>query len=201
MGANVYLESVASFGYKTEAAATAIVRNIAGKPGYRIAIRAFAFTCGATATTVYFMRSQGSTTLVAVAASGASELALTAQPVTDVTNDLAASDYVCVVQDNGTYHFSKVFSVVGFTVISLCTVTTGAAAIGQPVYDLGAFGDTAAGGAPCPYLLTVSVQTSEEIDGGIIYGSSKGSPMIVYHANDAAAAGKINYVTVDYINK
>ena len=195
MGANVFLEGVASYGYDTESAATVIGRNIPGRSGKRIAIRAFGFSCGGTATRVYFMKTLGSTTLLSAAASGASELVLTAQPVTG--NNLAANDWICVVQDAGAYHFSKVFSVVGFTVVSLCTVLTGAAAAGQTMYDLGAYGDD----GHIPFLLTVSTQTTKELDGGIFYGDGKGEPMRVQHANDAAAAGSIDYLTVDYINK
>jgi len=193
MAANVYLDSVDAKGYDTQTAATVIAHNIAGKPGKRVAIRAFGCTSGATATKVYFMTSLGTTTLVSAAASGASELALTAQPVSG--NNLAASDWVCVVQDAGAYHFSLVFSVVGFTVISLCTVLTGAAAAGQTVYDLGAFGDD----GHFPFNLTASAQTTKEIDGGIFYGKSS-APMRVQHANDAAAAGSIDYVTIDYLD-
>ena len=51
------------------------------------------------------------------------------------------------------------------------------------------------------YKLGTSAQTTKELDGGIFYADSKYDPMIVYHANDAAAAGSIDYITVDYINK
>ena len=193
MGANVYLDSVDAKGYDTQTAATVIAHNIAGKSGKKIAIRAFGCTAGATATKVYFMTSLGSTTVATAAASGASELTLTAQPVSG--NNLAANDWICVVQDNGAYHFSKVFSVVGYDPISLCTVLTGAVAALNTIYDLGIFSDD----GHFPFLLTASVQSTKEIDGGVFY-SGRGEPMRVEHANDAAAAGSIDYVTIDYLD-
>ena len=195
MGANVYLESVASYGYKTESAATAITQDVPGKPGKRIAVRAFGFRCGGTATTVYFMQALGAGTTSAAAASGASQITLTAE-IGPSGNSVAANDIMVVVQDNGTYLFSKCRSVATLT-LDLCTVLSGAAAAGAAVYDLGIQSDT----GHLPFLLTVSTQTTGALDGGLFYGNAKGYPMRVYHANDAAAAGKIDYLTIDYINK
>ena len=195
MGANVYLDSVTSVGYDTESAATAITADIQGKPGKRIAIRAAAFTCGATATTVYFMQALGSGTTSASAASGASQIVLTAE-IGNSGNSVAANDILVIVQDNGTYLFSKCRSVATLT-MDLCTVLTGAAAAGATVYDLGVAADE----GHLQYKLTASSQTARALDGGFLYGDAKGYPMRVYHANDAAAAGSIDYVTVDYINR
>ena len=50
------------------------------------------------------------------------------------------------------------------------------------------------------FNLPISVQTTKDIDGGIFYANSKNAPMMVVHANDAAAAGSRDYVTVDYLN-
>jgi len=195
MGANVYLESVASFGYKTEAAATVITQDVDGKPGKRIAIRAFGFRCGATATNVYFMQVLGSTTTTGAVASGGSEMTLTAEPGPS-GNSLATNDILVYVQDNGDYVFSKVKSLATLTV-TLCTVATGAMAAGNTVYNMGIYSDT----GHIPYKLTISTQTTKELDGGIFYATAKGYPMRIQHANDATLAGSIDYVTVDFLNK
>jgi len=75
-------------------------------------------------------------------------------------------------------------------------VTTVAAAIGNNFYQLGVAGDDG------NYLVKLTITTGDhlELDGGIVYAPGKGYPIIVQHANDAAAAGSIRYVTVDYLD-
>jgi len=198
MGANVYLESVASYGtIGTATSTTALTVEIPGRSGKRIAIRAFGFMAGGTCEAVQFMQSLGKTTLLAVAADGASILNLTGEPGPS-GNSLAANDFIVLVQDDGTYHFSEVGAVTGLSTIALCTVITGAAAIGQTVYDLGCAGDTGhINWAPT----TVSVLNKESIDGGIFYGTEKGSPMMFSGESAATGSEEICYITVDYINK
>jgi len=198
MGANVYLESVASYGtIGTATSTTALTVEIPGRSGKRIAIRAFGFMAGGTCEAVQFMQSLGKTTLLAVVASGGSTLSLSGEPGPS-GNSLATSDYIAVIQDDGSYHYSVVGAVTGLSGIVLCTVVTDSIAIGQTVYDLGAKGDTGhINWAPT----TVSVLNKESIDGGIFYGTEKGSPMLF--SGDSAATGleEICYITVDYINK
>ena len=198
MGANVYLESVASYGtVGTATSTTALTINIPGKSGERIAIRAFGFMAGGTVENLYFMQSLGKTTLAAVVASGGSILNLAGEPGVG-TASLAVSDNICLVQDNGVYHFSVVGAKTGLSVITLCTVVTGAGAIGQKVYTLGVYSDS--GHIVYP-ATTVSVVNKEAIEGGIFYGTEKGSPMKVHEASDATGVEEILYLTVDYINK
>ena len=198
MGANVYLESVASYGYiSTGTSVTALTQEIPGRTGKRIAIRAFEFLAGGTAEIVYFMQSLGKTTLLAVVASGGSTLSFLAEPGPS-GNSVAAGDHICVVQDNGTYHFSVVGAVTGLSGFVLCTVVTGAIAIGQTVYDLGVYGDT---GQIRYKMTTASVGNGENMDGGIFYGTEKGSPMIVHELCAAVGAEAQHFITVDYINK
>lgn len=194
MGANVYLEGVAGYGYDTESPATVIQRNIPGRSGERIAIRGYSFGCGGTATNAYFLQVQGTTTLAALAALGASTLTLTAAMPTDYV--LTALDWVCIVQNDGTYHFSKIGVATTSVAITLCTVTTVAAAAGSKFYQLGVAADDGT------YLIKLTVTTGDhlELDGGILYAPGKGYPMIAQHANDAAAAGSIRYISVDYLN-
>jgi hypothetical protein len=194
MGANTFLESVVGYGYDTEAAATVIQRNIPGRSGERIAIRGYSFGCGGTATNATFLQVQGTTTLAAVAAAGASTLTLTAaMPAAYI---VTALDWVCIVQDDGTYHFSKIGAVATSVAITLCTVTTVAAAIGNAFYQMGVAADEG------QYLIKLTITTGDhlELDGGILYAPGKGYPMIAQHANDAAAAGSIRYIMVDYLN-
>jgi len=196
MGANVYLKAVGAMGYKTATAATAIVDYFQPRSGERIAVRAFGMTCGATATSAYFMTAIGVKALSAAVASGATTGFATASEIQTAANPLSSNDYVAVQLDNGQYQFTTVATgtYAGFSIAAALTDTVAA---GNKVYGFGVAADTGHYRA----VLTINVQTARALDGGLVYGASKGSPMIVYHANDAAAAGSIDYVTVDYINK
>ena len=198
MGANVYLESVASYGYSGVATiVTCLTQEIPGRTDKRIAIRAFGFMAGGTVSNFYFQQSLGKTTLLAVVASGGSTLSLSAEPGPS-GNSLAAGDYIAVIQDDGSYHFSAVGAVTGLSGIVLCTVVTDSIAIGKTIYDLGVCGDT---GQIIVRTTTASAEESRELDGGIFYGTEKGSPMMAYNACDASGAEAFNFITVDYINK
>ena len=198
MGANVYLESVASYGYiSTGTSVTALTQEIPGRTGKRIAIRAFEFLAGGTAEVVYFMQSLGKTTLAADVATTLSSLNLTGEPGPS-GNSLATGDYVCVILDDGTYDFAKVGAITGLSIISLCGVITGSCALGQTVYDLGAYSDT---GHIRYKMATTSGGNGEEMDGGIFYGTEKGSPMIVHELCKATGSEAQHFITVDYINK
>ena len=199
MGANVYLESVASYGYiSTGTSVTALVQEIHGRTGKRIAIRAFEFMAGTgTAEIVYFMQSLGKTTLLADTAATLTNINIAAEPVSG--NSLAAGDYVCVVLDDGHYHFSKIGAITsGLSVIALCTDLTGSVSLGQTVYDLGVYGDT---GHIRYKMATTGAGNGEAMDGGIFYGTEKGSPMIAYEHCAAVGAEAQHFITVDYINK
>ena len=198
MGANVYLESVASYGYiSTGTSVTALTQEIPGRTGKRIAIRAFEFLAGGTAEIVYFMQSLGKTTLLADVATTLSSLNLAGEPGPS-GNSLDAGDYICVILDDGTYDFAKVGAVTGLSAISLCGVITGSCALGQTVYDLGAYSDT---GHIRYKMATTSTGNGEEMDGGIFYGTEKGSPMIVHELCAATGNEAQHFITVDYINK
>jgi len=195
MGQVGYIEAVTSLGYKTESAATAIVQQIDPVSGARIAIRSYGFTCGATATNAYFMQTLGTTTVSTAIASGATTgIVLAGEPVS--ANALASNDYIGIMVDDGTMHVSKVATGT-YSTLSLTTAIDDTAAAGNAVYFFGAYGDT----AHLRVVLVVSVQTSKVQDGGIFFGAAKGYPMLVWHNNDAAAAGSHDFVSVDYINK
>ena len=195
MGANVYLTSVTSFGDMNEGATSVIIKEIPGRPGERIAIKAFSFYASATAVDFYFMQVIGSDKTIATAVSGGSIINLTAQPIS--TNELSAGDFLVIVQDDGTYHFSELGAVTGFSVLVLCTVLTGAVAIGNVVYDMGIYSDT----GHLRVHMTDSTETERKLDGGLIYGAAKGYPMMLYNLQASAVAQRVKYLTVDYINK
>ena len=194
MGSNVYLEDVGSYGFASAAPSTAIKQYIPGKANKRIAIRAWGAQCGATATYLYFMRVLGRTTLSTAAASAATTLVLAASPVSG--NTLATNDWLAIVVDDGSTHFTYVTGGT-YGALTINDALDDTAAAGNAVYALMAYSDA----GHIKYKLTVSAQTKAAVDGGVFYADAKGDPMIVYHANSAAVAGSIDYITVDYINK
>ena len=196
MGSNVYLESVGSYGYKTESAATVIYHGIQPKAGKRIAIRAFGMTAGTSATNGHFLQVLGTTTVGTAITSGATVgLVLAAEP--GGANTLASNDYIAIQVDDGTTHFSKVATGT-YANFSLSTAIDDTAAAGNSVWFFGAYGDS----DHLKVVITASTKKTGDVDGGMFYGAAKGYPMIAFHVNDVSgSAGSIDYVTVDYINK
>ena len=199
MGANVYLEAVASYGtIGTALSGTALTIEIPGRSGARIAIRSFGFMGGGTITSLYFMQVLGRTTLLADSAATLTNLNLTADPGPS-GNSLATGDYICAVQDDGTYHFAKVGAITGLSVIALCTpVVGGSISAGQPVYNFGIYSDT---GHIQYRLATTGAVAEETLDGGIYYSVGKGYPMRVFNLSNATGSEEFRWITVDYINK
>ena len=194
MGANTYLKSVTSFGYKTEATATAIQQNIDPKPGQRITIRAFGFSCGATITSVYFMQSLGDSTIAsAVASNATSGFICTAEPTSDEV--MASKDIVCIELDNGKFQYDVVASGT-WSCFDITSALEDTVAAGNRIFQFGVATDE----GHVRFKLTASVQTTGELDGGIFRASAMNKPMIIYHPNDASNGGSNDYVSVDYIN-
>ena len=196
MGANTYLAAVGSYGYKTESAATAIEHNIDPRAGERISIRAAQFFAGtATASSVYFLQSLGSSTIAtAVASNATTGFALAAEPV--AANALASYDKVCIELDNGDFQYTSTASGT-WSDFSIAAALTDTVAAGNRVWSFGIATDT----GHLRFALTHSVaNTLTAVDGGVLYASGKNQPLIVHMLNDSAAAGYISYVTVDYIN-
>lgn len=203
MGMNVYLENVASYGYKAAASELAtMVQTIDGMSGQRIAIRAFGAVCGSQATALYFMQVAGTTTSDGATASGSTTVKLTANTITAAGAALAALDHLCFQMDNGVYHFSNVVSM-GVATVEIVNALVDTMADGNTVWGFGVQSDnghvgyqlTAHGAAP-------GTSTNVELEGGIIYGSGKGHPMIVKFLDLASTmVMTMNYLTVGYINK
>jgi len=198
MGSNVYLEDVGSYGFASAAPSTAIKAYIPGKAGKRIAIRAWGALCGATATDLYFMRVLGRTTLNGAHSSGiTTQINLTAATYGGAT--LATNDWLAFKMDDGTTHFTYVTGGT-YRALTVANAFDDTAADGNEVWAFMAYGDA----GHIKYRLAISVQNpvyTTGIDGGMFYADAKGDPMICYHVNDADAAGAINFITVDYINK
>jgi len=197
MGANVYLEAVASYGYNTETAATAIVQGIQPREGERIAIRSYGLTAGTSATLVYFMQCLGTSTIDGAVTSGSTTgLALASEPG-PAGNTLISNDYIAIQVDDGTVHFSMIATGT-YGNFSLSTALDDSVADGNRAWWFGAYGDE----GHLQVNVAASTQEQETIDGGIFYANAKGYPMICYHANDVAgSAGSIDWLTIDYLNK
>ena len=203
MGMNVYLENVASYGYKACATAKATMQqNIPGISGQRIAIRAFGAVSGSQATALYFMQVAASTTTDGAAVSSATTVKLTSTAIGGAAATLAALDHVCFLMDNGTYHFTTVASM-GVATVEVTDAFVDTVADNQPVWGFGVQSDTGHVG----YQLTAhgaapGTSTNKELEGGLFYGSGKGHPMIVKFLDLASTmVATLNYVTVGYINK
>ena len=197
MGANVYLAHPASYGYKANGTTGDLIAHfVPRRAGERIAVRAFGFTAGSGATSVYFMTETGKTTMsLALASAATTGMALTAEP--NSSNALAAADYVAIELADGTYQVVDV-ATGGWSDFSIAEALADTVATGAAVYDFGAVGDSNVQA----FKLTVSTQTTKELDGGILYADGKNEAMIVLHLNDTSANGwgSIDYVTIDYLN-
>jgi len=200
--ANTWLKDAFSAGYKVQSAtATALTQEIDRVAGARIAIRAFGFSCGNVATSLYFMQTLNTTTVNGAVASGLVTINVTSGDVSGsvtgtsgpLTSDI---DYVAITLDNGDLQFELLESVAS-TLIYTTNALEDTVADGNVVYALGFPGDQ----GHQEYLLTVSTQNTAEVAGGLVYGRAKGYPMMIYHLSAGATAlGSLDYLTVDYIN-
>ena len=197
---NTFTKTVDSFGYKAQSAtATALTENIDRQTGARIAIRAFGFTPGDVATSLYFLQTLATTTVNGAVASNLVTIVLTSANIGGTTSGsvgaIAASDYVAVTLDNGDLMFDVLDSAAS-TTIYLTSNLTDTVASGNTVYGLGAAGDQ----GHIEYALTASTQNTKELEGGIFFGEGKGYPMILYYlAAGATATASLDYLTVEYI--
>ena len=196
MGGNTYITAVKALGYSTESAATAIIQNIDPRSGERIAIRAFGLTSGATITAAYFMQALGVSTITAAVASNATTGLIATAEFQTAANPAASSDYIAIELDSGAFQYTTIATGL-YTGFSIDDNLTDTVAAGNKVWGFGVAADT----GHYRIQMAASVQTARSEDGGIAYANAKNYPMKVYHVNNAALAGSIDYVTVDYINK
>ena len=198
MGINVFLEGVASYGYnKCATAAATCQQNVDGINGGRVAVRAFGFTCGSVATSLYFMNVAGTTTTNGAPAAGNSTVKLSSLLITAAKATLATKDHICLEMDNGVYHFTTCGSV-GVATIEIIDALVDTMADGNTVWAFGVEGD----GGVIAYDMAANTQATKEVDSGIFYGSGKGHPMIIKHLSlTSSTVGAQDYVTIGYINR
>ena len=132
------------------------------------------------------MKSLGTTTLSAAAASGQTDIVLTADPGSIATNDY-------VIMDNaGTWELGKVSSVSTLTV-TLTGNLTNAQASGTTVYFMGAPADT--GHVPLKPTVSVTTEYSSAFSG--LISSVRGGPLML-HSDNATGAGTIELAVGAY---
>jgi len=197
MATQAYLEAIEQIGYKTESAATPIEMDISPRPGKRIAIKSYGFSCGATATSVYAMQSLGSATLTTAVASNATTGFIGTGEFQTTNNALASSDYIAVELDDGTYQFTTVATGT-YDDFSISDALTDSVAAGNKMFGFGLYSDT---GHQYIEALTASTHFTRDSDGALVAATAKGTPMKIWHANDAAVAGSVDYIAVTWLNK
>lgn len=197
MATQTYVESIKTYGYKTESVNTAIVQNIDPQPGKRITIRAYGFSCGATATSVYAMNPLGATTITTAVASGATTGFIGTAEFQNANNVLASGDYIAIELDDGTFQYTTVATGT-YDDFSISAALTDTVAAGNRVWGFGLYSDT---GHVYVKSLTASTHFLRYLDGALIASTAKNHPMKIWHRNDASTAGTIDFIEVNYINK
>ena len=202
MGANTYLAHAASKGYKAGSTALPITQFIDARPNERIAIRAFGFRTGTAITSVYFMQELGVSTLTTLVASGA-QTGLVLDDTLITGNLLGTSDYIALQLDNGIYQVVAVATGASSN-FSVADALEDDMAAGNKVHYYGVYGDTDSGHIRFQLALSTAdgdVETTKELEGGIMYGNGMGKSMLVYDLNDTVGSpGSMSYLTIDYIN-
>lgn len=201
MGANVYLADVKSFGYSGPAAGSTVTAYIPGKSSKRIAVKAFGFTCGSVATTLFFMQTLATTTIKGAVASNLTTVVLAAVAIggtiTGAVGNIAAGDFLVIELDDETQQFQQVVSVAG-SIVEVTAALTDTVKSGNTAYGLGIRSDNGHLG----YKLTANTQSVKEIDGGVFYANAKEYPMILFElAASSSTINSLDYLTIDYINK
>ena len=197
MGANVYLVTPASYGYKQTHTSDAIIAQfIPRRAGERISIRGFGLSAGSGATSVYFATEIGKgTTSKAILSNATTTFALDAAIST--TNPLASNDYIAIELDDASYQGVMVASG-SWSDFAIAEALQDTVSTGNNVYHFGSTTDDNV----IRFVCAVSVQTTDELDGGIFYANAMGKAMLVHHENDSSPNGwgSIDYLTVDYLN-
>ena len=202
--AQLEIRGVFGFGKATQNADTVITRGIPPKrqangPPLYTRITSLRYTAAGTAHTLTVMRPFGRTTLTAAANSGQAVVNIAADPTVNAApGALAANDYVCLQQSDGTYLFTTVSSV-AVLAITLNTNLTAAAASGAYFWSFGVVGD----GHP-QFPLTASTTldfddtTIPGLDGYGFIGSDQAFQPLIVHSNNATAQGTIEAVAGCY---
>lgn len=129
---------------KTESAGTVINLLIPGKPGLYTYLTYMGYTDAGTAHTLGILRSTGETTASAALAAAGTSLVLKADPGPS-GNGIAASDYIAIELDDGSWHLSLVTSWTSGTLTAVLTtaIPTGRSVeAGAKVAFFGVIGDS-----------------------------------------------------------
>ena len=204
MGANAYLAAVASYGREANTAATVLTMFVDPKPGKRTAILGVAFSPSEKVEDLYIMQALGYTYASAVAASGATNVHLTAQPGHAAesygrpTNALAAADWLAVELTNGKYHYSPITTwTVASLVASLTLALSGSVASGAPIYNFGIYSDQGHFKVKCPAAASAA-QVTDQGDPFIFASNIRGAPLIVYMQSASTTKCSVDYVMAGY---
>ena len=198
---------------RTETAGTAIVIVIPpARRGARTRITGIVYTNGSTAHTLRVLKALARTTVATAAAINATTLVVTSASFRGDT--LAASDYIVVQHDDGTYGAYLVSAVATVTTLTIANhsspATTGlsvACAAGNRVWLMGAIGEAehrtilAVASVVNSYNDAVSGLASSgyrSVASGTVYTRSGNDDPLIAYSNNATAAGAFESVSGYY---
>lgn len=195
--------------YQTQTAGTIIVDVVPPRSGLYTVLNTLAYTNSTTAHTLTIMRSQGSTTASAAAASGQAVLNFSSISLAkdvagnSLSEDLAANDFCVVAHSDGTYGVYKISSISTLAVTFTSNLTQ-AVASGAAIYGMYEVGRTT-GVKHLQFTLPASATTylpnnpsgngSDEIG---FANALKISEPLVIHSDNSTAAGKLLYAQATY---
>ena len=191
MGLRLGIHGGSSSGKFTQTAGTVIDALVPGKPGFLTRLSKLRYISLATQHTLTIMRTLGTTTLSAAAATGQAVINLTADP-----GSIAANDYVVVVDNDGVQHLRKVSSV-SVLAITLTANVPSALSAGNKVYFLGIIGDT--GHLQLSPGTGATTEYSDDMV-GVCETNAKGEPLVINSGN-ATNAGIIDLLTWGYTDE
>lgn len=197
---NVPWEGAVGYGRVTANANTAFIRGVDGKKGKYTYLSGFSYTDSGTQHTITVMREYGRTTLAAALAAAATAVTVAADPG-GTGNPMAASDYVAIRLDDGSWHYSTIASSGSTTTLVLTTALPSdrTAPIGAPLIFFGAPGDTFHDNYKFLSNANSSRRDFPPVDGRgpVARGTKTNSPLILY-SNNATNAGILEYTNAGY---
>lgn len=183
-----------TYGSKTASAGTAITRLVPPSAGKLARVSSFIYVCGSTAHTVTVMPSLADTIVTTDAASGQAVVAFGAIPTAPDGSALAASDWVTLQHEDGSWAEYKVSSVSGLNVTLTANLSQKVKA-GSRIFFHGAPADH----ATRQFLLVASTTlTINDVSCGAGSATRLGEPVIV-HSDNATAAGSLQMLAYRYV--
>lgn len=204
MSVPAYVSGLVPFDYHTETAGTAIVENIPGKNGSRLALLDMRYLCAGTIHTASFMYAKDAAAYPGSSRNSCPAGALAAQkdivcgvaPKAPDGVAAAASDIIAYQCSDGTWEFNIVTSLAGSTIT--CTNNLAKAILaGGKVLILGVVTDNQS------QRLTMTVSVENKFGEGrlcSILHEFMDEPYVL-SIDNATAAGKLNGLLMAYIDK